>query len=123
METYADGDADGLLDCLAEGWVMHERDGSISTPEDLATVTRAHADAFREKEFGYVFEVFEVCEADQVAQFVRFRLKHTAPYGGIEATGRTVELAEMIFHRFDGNRLAESRRIVYPDSVRAALEG
>ena len=71
METYADGDADGLLACLAERWVLHEREGGVSTRADLAEITRSHADAFPEKEIEYLSEV---ASGDWVAHHVRFTL-------------------------------------------------
>jgi C-1 hydroxylase len=118
MSTYADGDAVGLLGCLLPGWVLHERDGSISTAEDLAEITRVHAAAFPEKRFEYLQELEQ---GDRVAHFVQFTLVHSGAYAGIPPTGREVELSEMIFHRFERGLMAESWRMTYPDSVREAL--
>ena len=120
MQTYADGDPDAFVACLAPGWVMHEGDGTTSTPADLTEITRVHAEAFPQKEIEYIHEL---CEGDRVAHFVRFSLVHSGPYFGLEPTGRRVDLYEMIFHRFDGDRIAESWRMTYPDSVRQALAG
>ena len=40
MTTYADGDAEALLACLDEDWVLHEEDGSNTSCSDLAEITR-----------------------------------------------------------------------------------
>jgi predicted ester cyclase len=120
MDTYAAGDVDGFLACIADGWVMHEQDGTTSSASDLGEITRIHAQSFPEKRVDWVHEAVE---GNIVAQFVRFTLVHTGQYFDLEPTGRHIELAEMIFHRFDGSLIAESWRIVYPDSVQAALRG
>jgi len=118
MSTYAEGDADGLLGCLLPGWVVHERDGSASSADDLAEITREHAAAFPLKRFEYLQELEQ---GDRVAQFVRFTLVHSGDYAGMAPTGREVELFEMIFHRFEQGLISESWRMTYPDSVREAL--
>jgi predicted ester cyclase len=118
MSSYADGDPEALLACLAPGWVVHERDGSTSTAADLAEITRVHAAGFPEKRIDYLHELEQ---GDRVAQFVKFTLVHTAEYAGLAPTGREVDLFEMIFHQFEGGLIAESWRMTYPDSVRAAL--
>jgi ketosteroid isomerase-like protein len=46
METYVAGDADGLLDCLADDWVMHDADGRTSGASELPDITRLHNTAF-----------------------------------------------------------------------------
>jgi hypothetical protein len=48
MEAYRRGDADVLVACLDEGWVLHEEDGSETHRADLADITRGHAEAFPE---------------------------------------------------------------------------
>jgi predicted ester cyclase len=119
-ETYRDGDVDGFLACLAPGWRVHEADGSASSTADLVEITRLHAVAFPDKTLTFVHEVQE---GDLVAQFVRYEFVHTGRYLDLEPAGRTVEFAEMIFHRFVGDRIAESWRLTYPFSMRAALRG
>jgi predicted ester cyclase len=117
-ETYRDGDVAGFLACLVPGWRMHEADGSISSAEDLAEITRLHAAAFPAKSLEFVHEIEQ---GDVIAQFVRYRFVHSAAYFDFEPTGRTVEFSEMIFHRFDGDRIAESWRLTHPLSMSAAL--
>jgi SnoaL-like domain len=120
METYAHGDADGLLACLTEGWVLHERDGGMSTRADIAEITRLHADSFPEKETEYLSEV---ASGDRVAHYVRFTLVHSGRYNDLEPTGKRVELWEMVFHQIAGALIEESWRMTYPDSVYALLVG
>jgi predicted ester cyclase len=117
-EAYRDGDVAGFLDCLAPGWVVHESDGSTSSGEDLAEITRLHAASFPEKTLSFVHEVEQ---GDLIAQFVRYSFVHTGQYFDLEPTGRTVEFSEMIFHRFSGERIAESWRLTYPLSMSSAL--
>jgi predicted ester cyclase len=117
-ETYRDGDEAGFLACLAAGWLVHEADGSTSSAEDLAEVTRLHAAAFPEKALEFVHEIEQ---GDLIAQFVRYRFVHTGKYFDLDPTGRSVEFSEMIFHRFDGDRIAESWRLTYPLSMSEAL--
>jgi predicted ester cyclase len=118
METYADGDADGILACLADDWVLHEREGGLTRRADIAEITRSHKDSFPEKEFEYLSEV---ASGAQVAQYVRFTLVHSGRYHDLEATGRRVDLWEMVFHRIAGRLIEESWRMTYPDSVYALL--
>jgi predicted ester cyclase len=120
METYADGDIAGLVACLAEGWVLHEREGGLTTRADLAEITRAHSDSFPEKELEYLSEV---ANADWVAHYVRFTLVHSGRYHDLEPTGRSVELWEMVFHRIADGVIAESWRMTYPDGIYAILAG
>ena len=120
MEAYADGDADGLLACLADRWVLHEREGGVSTRADLAEITSSHAAAFPAKELEYLFEV---ADGEQVAHYVRFTLVHSGRYQDLEPTGQRVDLWEMVFHRFAAGLIAESWRMTYPDGIYAALAG
>jgi predicted ester cyclase len=117
-ESYRDGDPAGFLACLAPGWLVHEADGSTSSAEALAEITRLHADAFPEKTLEFLHEIEQ---GDLIAQFVRYRLVHTGKYFDLDPTGRTVEFSEMIFHRFAGDRIAESWRLTHPLSMSAAL--
>ena len=117
-ESYRDGDAAEFMACLAPGWRIHEADGSTSSAEDLAKITRVHAEAFPEKTLEFVHEIEQ---GDVIAQFVRYRLVHTGKYLDLEPTGRTIAFSEMIFHRFAGDRIAESWRLTHPLSMSAAL--
>lgn len=120
METYADGDADALLACLAEGWVLHEREGGLTTRDDLAEITRSHADSFPDKQIEYLSEV---ASGDRVAHYVRFTFVHSGRYHDLEPTGRRVEFWEMVFHHIASGLIDESWRMTYPDGVYALLAG
>jgi predicted ester cyclase len=120
METYAAGDADGLLACLMDDWVLHEEDGSTTTRADIAEITRSHAEAFPEKSLEYLHEL---ADGSHVAHHVMFTLIHSGPYHDLEPTGKHVVLGEMIFHRFNGDVISESWRMTYPDGVYALLAG
>lgn len=95
-----------------------EADGSITTREAIAEITDVHRVAFGDKRFDFLHEVID---AQLVAHHARFKLRHTGRYHDLEPTGRTAVLAEMILHRFEGDQIAESWRITYPDSVYAQL--
>ncbi|MGZ4144668.1 MAG: ester cyclase [Actinomycetota bacterium] len=118
LETYAHGDAEGLLNCLTGDWVLHEEDGTTSSRSDLAEITRSHAKSFPEKQIEWLAEL---ADGDRVAHYVRFTLVHSGRYRDLEPTGRHIELWEMIFHRFDGELIAESWRMTYPGGVYEAL--
>jgi predicted ester cyclase len=120
METYVSGDEDALLACLADDWVLHDADGSTTSRADIAEITRRHAESFPEKSLDYLHEVVD---GDYVAHHVIFTLVHSGRYHDLEPTGRRVELAEMIFHRFENDRIAESWRMTFPEGVYAVLAG
>ncbi|MGZ4209649.1 MAG: ester cyclase, partial [Actinomycetota bacterium] len=81
-------------------------------------ITRSHAESFPEKQIEWLAEL---ADGDRVAHYVRFTLVHSGRYHDLEPTGRHIELWEMIIHRFDGELIAESWRMTYPDGVYAAL--
>jgi predicted ester cyclase len=118
MDAYSTGDAEGLLACLSEDWVLHEEDGSTSSRADLDEITRSHAVAFPVKEIEWLQELVD---GDRVAHHVRFVLVHSGRYRDLEPTGKRVQLWEMIFHRFEGNLIEESWRMTHPDSVYSLL--
>jgi ketosteroid isomerase-like protein len=118
METYRDGDVEGLLACLADEWLLHEEDGSTTSRDVIAEITRAHAHAFAEKTLEYRHEV---AMGKCVAHHVGFVLVHTGRYHDLEPTGARVELSEMVFHRFEAGCIAESWRMTFPDGIYKAL--
>lgn len=120
MQTYVDGDADALLACLSDDWVIHDVDGGTSSRSDLAEITRLHAEAFPEKSVAFLHEVVG---ADHVAHHVIFTLVHSGRYHDLEPTGREFQLEEMIFHRMDGALIGESWRMINPAGAYAALTG
>lgn len=118
MTAYADGEVERFVSTMTPEWQVHERDGSVSTRDDLAQITALHRDAFPEKEVTFVHEV---AEPDLVAHHMRFVFVHSGEYYGLAPTGSRVEFREMIFHRFQGPLIAESWRMTFPDGVYDAL--
>ncbi len=118
METYANGDAEALVACLTEDWLLHEENGDTTTREAITDITRSHADSFPEKSIEYLHEL---ADESHVAHHVRFTLVHSGRYHDLEPTGKRVELSEMIFHRLEDTLLAESWRMTFPDGVYALL--
>jgi predicted ester cyclase len=114
METYVAGDADGLLDCLADDWVMHDADGRTSGASELADITRLHNTAFPDIRVEFLHEV---AKDDSVAHHVLFIGTHSGRYFDLEPTEKPVRLEEMIFHRIEGGSIAESWRLTYPGSM------
>lgn len=114
METYAAGDADGLVECLADDWVMHDADGSTSGAAELADITRLHNAAFPDIR---VEILHEATNNELVAHHVVFTGTHRGPYLDLDPTEKQVRLEEMIFHRMKGGSIAESWRLTYPESM------
>ena len=48
-----------------------------------------------------------VCEADVVATRLTFHLRHRGQFWGIAATGNTLLMKEMMFHRIENGMIAE----------------
>jgi predicted ester cyclase len=120
METYAIGDPDGFVACLADDWLMHEADGETSTAADLAEITRLHKVGFPHKNIEYVREL---AQGDLVAQYVIFTTTHDGPYFDLEPTGKSIRLEEMIFHRLESGRIAESWRLTHGGSFYEQISG
>jgi predicted ester cyclase len=120
METYAVGDPEGFVACLADGWLMHEAGGGTSSAADLAEITRLHAIGFPEKQVEYLQEL---AHGDLVAQHVRFTCTHTGPYFDLEPSGKQIRLAEMIFHRMENARIAESWRLTHGGTFYEQISG
>ena len=119
METYAVGDPEGFVACLADNWLMHEASGT-SSAADLAEITRLHAIGFPEKQVEYMQEL---AQDDLVAQHVRFTCVHTGPYFDLEPSGKQIRLAEMIFHRMENGRIAESWRLTFGGTFYEQVSG
>lgn len=120
METYAVGDPEGFVACLTDDWLMHEADGGTSSAADLAEITRLHKVGFPDKNVEYVREV---AQDDLVAQYVIFVTTHAGPYFDLEPTGKPIRLEEMIFHRLQGGRIAESWRLTHGGSFYQQISG
>jgi predicted ester cyclase len=120
MQTYAEGDVEGLVACLNDGWLMHDADGRTSGAAALAEITRLQKVGFPDKGIEYVQEI---AQGELVAQYVIFTTTHTGPYFELEPTGKTIRLEEMIFHRFDNGRITESWRLTHGGSFYEQITG
>lgn len=120
MDTYAVGDPDGLVACLADDWLLHDADGGTSTAEDVAEITRLQKVGFPDKNIEYVLEL---AHGDLVAQYLIFTTTHAGPYFDLEPTGNPVRLEEMIFHRLESGRIAESWRLTHGGSFYEQVSG
>jgi len=120
MDTYAVGDQEGLVACLTDDWLMHDAGGGTSTAADLAEITRLQKVGFRDKTIDYVQEL---AQGDVVAQYVIFITTHAGPYFDLEPTGKPIRLEEMIFHRLENGRIAESWRLTHGGSFYAQISG
>ena len=118
METYAAGDVDGLLECLADDWVMHNADGTTSGASQLADITRLHNTAFPDLRVEFLHEV---ANDDFAALHVVFTGTHTGRLLDLDATGKQVRLEEMNFHRIADGSIAESWLLTYPSGMYAQL--
>ena len=52
-----------------------------------------------------------------------FTCRHSGPYFDLEPTGKQVRLAEMIFHRIENGRIAESWRLTHGGSFYEQIGG
>ena len=53
-----------------------------------------------------------VAEGDSVAVGITFRAKHTGPYEGIAATGKTIAIEELVILQFRGDKIASEWTVV-----------
>ena len=100
-----EGDFDLHEELLVEDYVEHGPFG-----EDV----RGHeADATALREFLNAFEGFEatvedaVTQGDMVAMRVTLRGTHEGPFRGIEPTGNSIEVRNMVFTRVEDGKIVE----------------
>jgi len=82
--------------------------GSTNTlgPEGLQAMVESHHAAF--PDFQFVVEDI-IAEGDRVAARVRFSASHTGEeWFGLPATGRKIDVTEMMFFRFQNGRVVEA---------------
>jgi SnoaL-like polyketide cyclase len=120
VSTYAVGDPEGFVACLTGEWLIQVADGGTSTAADLAEITRLHGIGFPAKQVEYLQEL---AQGDRVAQYVHFTCIHSGPYFDLEPTGKQIRLAEMIFHRMENDRIAESWRLTHGGSFYEQISG
>lgn len=97
--------AEAVLDEVPERAVFHYRTATIETGRDaLRDLVAEWRTAFPDLEF----EIHDlVAEGDAVAIRLTYRGTHLGPWRGLEPTGRTIEVGEMMFFRFEGGALVE----------------
>lgn len=102
-----------LIDEICSADVIdHSPLGEVHGREEL----KAHIETIREafEEFSATVEDI-VAEGDTVAMRVTLRGTHEGPFMGIEATGSTVAVSNMVFTRIEDGQIAE--RWVQPDML------
>jgi predicted ester cyclase len=99
------GRAEDVLAEVPEHATFHYRTASIETGRDsLRDLVAEWRAAFPD----LVFEIHDlVGEGDVVAIRLTYRGTHLGPWRGLEPTGRSIEVGEMMFFRFDGHVLVE----------------
>ena len=104
-EVATKGNLDHLEDLLADDYVEHGPFGEDVRGRD--------ADVEKMREFLNAFENFEatvedtVTEGDTVAMRVTLRGTHEGPFQGIEPTGNSIEVQNMVFTRVEDGKIAE----------------
>lgn len=103
-------DLDRLDDLVTADFVDHSPLGEMHGVEEMKESMRGLFAAFSDLS-ATVEET--VAEGDVVAMRVTLRGTHEGPFMGVEATGRSFEIPNMVFSRIEGDRIAE--RWVLPD--------
>jgi len=104
-EVATKGNLDHLEDLLTDDYVEHGPFGEDVQGRD--------ADVEKLREFLNAFENFEatvkdaVTEGDTVAMRVTLRGTHEGPFQGIEPTGNSIEVQNMVFTRVEDGKIAE----------------
>lgn len=105
FEEVWNGESDAMLAEIPERALFHYRGMSMETGrEALAKLVAEWRAAFPDLEF-VIHDL--VAEGDVVAVHLTYRGTHQGTWRGLEATGRRIEVGEMMFFRFEGGVLAE----------------
>ena len=120
-EVWTNADFSGLDEILAPRVDYHVRTETlVQIPEDLVRIVTNWKDAFPDLQF----EVEGiVVERDQAAVRVVYRGTQAKEWKGIPAAERTVEVREMMFFRFDDERIAEVWEVADEHDLRRQLAG
>jgi predicted ester cyclase len=96
---------DRFASCLTDDWREYDAQDSVGTLEDERNTMAAHRVAFPDKHT----EIHRVvADGDLVACHCTTTATHTGVYLGLEPTGKTVTVYEMMFNRVRDGRLAET---------------
>lgn len=120
-EVWTEACFDNVADLLAPQITYHVRGQSFEqVPESLMQIVQRWKEAFPD----LAFEVQEViAEGDRASARLVYRGTQRGEWKGIPATGRRVEVHEMLFFRFEEGRIAEVWEVVDEHSLRQQLRG
>lgn len=120
-EVWTNADFSSLDELLCPQVSYHIRNQTPTwESEDLVRAVNQWKAAFPDLQF----EVEGiVVERVQAAVRVAVRGTHTGVWEGIPVSGRSVEVREMVFFRFEGERIAEVWELVDADALRRQLMG
>ena len=118
----------GRLDALPQFWTEDCINHADSSQQNsgLAALRRYHA------QFAEFFGSFsnvrieidqQIGEGDRVVTQVTAHLTHTAPFNGLAATGRTVELKTIRIDRFVGGKIVEHWSVADMAGLMHQLQG
>lgn len=109
QQFYDEFDAELSLEAL-DRWLSPEytlHQAGAPGPTDRATYLEGFPPLFE----GFSVIEHEIIEAvvqgDRVALYIDIDLVHTGPYAGIEPTGRTIHVSEMLILRWEDGKIAE----------------
>jgi hypothetical protein len=120
-EVWTNADFTNIRDLLRDPFNYHFRGETVCrAPEDLATIIRGWKESFPDLSF----EVDGiVAERNQAAARIVMRGTQEKEWKGIEAGGHTVEVHEMMFFRFEGERIAEVWEVLDEHALLGQLTG
>jgi predicted ester cyclase len=106
--AYDAGDVEGFAACLTDNWRESDPSdpsGGFGTLDDERRAMESHKVAFPDKhtEIHHI-----VADEELVACHCTVTATHTGPYMGLEATGKSVVVHEMMFNLVRDGKLAET---------------
>ena len=120
-DVWTAAEFDNVAELLAPHFTFHVRGRSFEQdPEDLLRIVRGWKEAFPDIRF-QVLDV--IAEGDLASARVVYRGTHQGAWKGIPATGRKVEVFEMLFFRFAEGRIVEVWEVVDEYALRHQLGG
>jgi len=110
------------LDGVLAGEIVHHSGGTsrAMSLEDLESVVKRWRTGFPDLEF----ELHAVvASAETGAAHLTLRGTHEGLWGGLEPTGKRIEVEHMFFFRFDEGRIAEVWELLDRSALRSQLGG
>ncbi|MFN2232788.1 MAG: ester cyclase [Anaerolineales bacterium] len=105
--AYNQGDEDEFAACLTSDWKEYgsPEASEYGTLEDERRTMREHRNAFPDKHA----EIHMIlADENSVACFLTVRATHTGKYLGLEPTGKTIIVHEMMFNRVRDGKICET---------------